>query len=71
METLYTINEVTDMLKVTRAAVYKWMAAGQLDYVTIGTLRRVPKSALDAFIMHRSGPSPKDQAGTLAQLSPA
>ena len=49
----YTINEVAEKLKVTRAAVYKWMAAGQLGYVVVGKHRRVTSEALNAFI--RSG----------------
>lgn len=49
----YTINEVAEKLKVTRAAVYKWMAAGQLAYVIVGKHRRITSEALNAFI--RSG----------------
>jgi excisionase family DNA binding protein len=49
-EEYYTIPEVAELLKVTRAAVYKWMAAGRLDYVYVGDDRRVSKAALAAFI---------------------
>lgn len=51
----YTINEVAEKLKVTRAAVYKWMAAGQLAYVIVGKHRRVTSEALNAFIRAGGG----------------
>ncbi len=52
-EQFYTIPEVAAKLKVTRAAVYKWMKAGKLGFVIVGTERRVTSSTLAAFI--RSG----------------
>jgi excisionase family DNA binding protein len=52
-EPLYTPTEVAEYLKVTRQAVYKWMKQGRLGFVLVGADRRVPESALTAFI--RSG----------------
>ena len=49
-ERYYTINELTAMFGVTRTAVYDWMKAGKLDFVVVGTRRRVLQSHLDAFI---------------------
>ncbi len=49
-ERFYTIDQVAQMFAVTRAAVYKWMKAGQLKYVLVGAHRRIPQSALNAFI---------------------
>ena len=49
-ERFYTIDQVAELLSVTRAAVYKWMKAGQLKYVLVGAHRRIPQSALNAFI---------------------
>ena len=49
-ERFYSINELTAMFGVTRTAVYDWMKAGKLDFVVVGTRRRVLQSHLDAFI---------------------
>lgn len=49
-ERFYTIPEVAAKLKVTRAAVYKWMKAGKLAFVVVGSERRVVGSALTTFI---------------------
>ncbi|HEY3230454.1 MAG TPA: helix-turn-helix domain-containing protein [Roseiflexaceae bacterium] len=46
----YTVEEVAKRFKVTKAAVYKWMRAGDLPYVIVGKDRRVTGSALKAFV---------------------
>lgn len=46
----YTVEEVAKRFKVTKAAVYKWMRAGELDYVIVGRDRRVTGAALKAFV---------------------
>ena len=50
MEDYYTIEEVAQKLRVTRTTVYRWMQAGALRYVMAGERRRIPQSALDAFL---------------------
>ncbi len=50
MEKLYTVRELAEVLTCTRQAIYKWMKEGRLSYVTVGSERRVPQSAVDAFI---------------------
>lgn len=49
-EELFTPLEIAKRLKVTRQAVYRWMKEGKLDYVYVGSDRRVSASALAAFI---------------------
>lgn len=49
-ERYYTIDQVAEAFSVTRAAVYKWMKSGQLKYVLVGAHRRIPQTALNAFI---------------------
>ena len=49
-EEYYTVDEVAKRFKVTKAAVYKWMRAGELPYVIIGKDRRVTGTALKAFV---------------------
>ncbi len=49
-ERFYTIDQVAELFNVTRAAVYKWMKSGELKYVVVGAHRRIPQSALNAFI---------------------
>ncbi len=50
MEDYYTIEEVAQKLRVTRTTVYRWMHSGALRYVIAGERRRIPQSALDAFL---------------------
>lgn len=49
-EEYFTIEEVAERLKVTRGAVYKWMASGALEYVIVGKHRRITDSALRKFV---------------------
>jgi excisionase family DNA binding protein len=49
-EEYFTIEEVAERLKVSRGAVYKWMAAGELPYVIVGRHRRITGAALRAFV---------------------
>ncbi len=47
---LYTIPEVSEILKVTRDTIYRWMRAGELKTVKIGSTRRVLASDLEEFV---------------------
>jgi excisionase family DNA binding protein len=47
---LLTIKEVAAYFKVGRQTVHRWMARGILPYVVIGFRRRVPRSAVLAFV---------------------
>ena len=58
-ERFYTIDQVAETFSVTRAAVYKWMKTGQLRYVLVGAHRRIPQSAINAFI--KEGRPEEDQ----------
>jgi excisionase family DNA binding protein len=49
-ETFYTIPEAAKKLRVTRAALYKWMKEGRLGFVLVGSERRITSSAIDAFV---------------------
>lgn len=56
-EPMYTVQEVAQRFKVTRKAVYDWMRVGKLRFVYIGERRRIPLSAIEAFI-RTGGPAP-------------
>jgi excisionase family DNA binding protein len=49
-ERLYTIKEVTEVLKVSQATVYRLMYSGRLPRVKIGKSVRIPVSAVEAVI---------------------
>lgn len=49
-EEYYTVDQVAKRFQVTRAAVYKWMRQGKLEYVIVGEDRRITGSALKAFV---------------------
>jgi len=54
METLYTVQEAADYLKVKTPTMYKYMDRGvrgvRLAFINVGGTRRIRQSAIDAFI---------------------
>ncbi len=50
VEQLYTIEEVSKLLKVSRKTLYEWMNAGRLPFVLVGDRRRITQSAVSSFI---------------------
>ena len=46
----FTIPEVAKKLKVTRAAVYKWIREGKIETVAVGSDQRITSAAVDAFV---------------------
>ena len=49
-EVFWTPEEIAARYKVTRQAVYKWIAEGKLRAVKLGRATRVPAAALEEFI---------------------
>lgn len=47
---LYTIDEVVEILKVTRRTVYGYIKDGKLDAVKVGRYWRVRAEALEVFL---------------------
>lgn len=45
-------EEVAECLNIGRSKVYELMRAGVLESVRIGARRRVPRTAVDAYIEH-------------------
>jgi excisionase family DNA binding protein len=52
---LLTTAETAELLGVSRAKVYQLMKAGLIDSVAIGRLRRIPATALDAYVARLRG----------------
>jgi excisionase family DNA binding protein len=61
-ERYYTIDQVAELFGVTRAAVYKWMKAGQLKYVLVGAHRRITQSAINAFVKEGNPEDVKEES---------
>jgi len=51
---LYTIEEVSEILKVTPRTIYNYIKDGELEAVKIGKYWRVRHSALETFIDERT-----------------
>lgn len=49
---VYTLEELTAILKVTRRSIYNYIKADQLKAIKIGREWRVTQKALDAFLEH-------------------
>jgi excisionase family DNA binding protein len=47
---LLTINEAAQALRLSRAQVYNLVSRGELQTIKIGSSRRVPLAALQAYI---------------------
>lgn len=47
---VYTIDEVVEILHVTRRSVYSYIKSGKLKAVKIGKYWRVTAKALEAFL---------------------
>lgn len=50
---LLTVPEAMAELSVSRWTIYELIRSGELESVTIGRCRRVPRTALDAFVSRR------------------
>lgn len=46
----YTIPEAAAKLRVTAAAIRKWIAQEKMDVVYVGSDRRITSEELDAFV---------------------
>lgn len=47
---LYTIDEITEILKVTQRTVYNYISNGDLKAIKIGKYWRVKHTDLEAFL---------------------
>ena len=47
---LLTVGEVQEMLSIGRTRVFSLIATGQLRSVLIGSSRRIPSDAVEAFV---------------------
>ena len=47
---VYTLDEVAEILKVTKRTLYNYVKAGKLPAVKMGKYRRVSEESLQAFI---------------------
>ncbi|MGH2502378.1 MAG: helix-turn-helix domain-containing protein [Ktedonobacterales bacterium] len=52
MKVLLTVEETAHKLSVGRSAVYGLMRRGELRYITVGRVRRVPIEAVSEFVAH-------------------
>lgn len=52
---VYTIDELVDMLQVTRRTIYNYIKEGKLKAVKIGKYWRIPDKALEEFLTPKDG----------------
>ncbi|WP_073255282.1 helix-turn-helix domain-containing protein [Cryptosporangium aurantiacum] len=45
-----TVEEAARHLRIGRTSMYALVSSGEVESVTIGRLRRVPRSALDDYV---------------------
>jgi len=50
MEKLYKVEEVAEMLNVTRQTIYNWLKDGSLKEIKIKGIVRIKKTDLDIFM---------------------
>ncbi|WP_116247106.1 helix-turn-helix domain-containing protein [Nocardiopsis sp. FIRDI 009] len=49
-QALYTVEDATQALRLSRAELYEQMRAGRLRFVKVGRARRIPASAITEFV---------------------
>lgn len=49
-QALYTVEDTTKALRLSRSELYEQMSAGRLRYVKVGRARRIPAVALSEFV---------------------
>ena len=49
---LYGLDEVLEMLPLSRSELYRRMAAGELAFIQMGTRRLFEVEAIEAFVTH-------------------
>lgn len=47
---LLRVDEAAELLGLGRSKVYELVTAGELESVTVGRARRIPRAALEAFV---------------------
>lgn len=62
-ETLLTISEVANVLRVSKMTIYRLVHDGQLPSMRIGKSLRVPVSALDAYLSQAADAGSTDRTG--------
>jgi excisionase family DNA binding protein len=50
MEKLYKVEEVAEILNVTRQTIYNWLKDGSLKEIKIKGIVRIKKTDLDIFM---------------------
>ncbi len=60
-DTFYTPEELATMLKVTRQAVYNWIAQGRMEAVRIGRTVRIPGEEVERVLREGRRPRPAIQ----------
>jgi len=53
MDEFLTLKEVTEILKVSRQTVYRWISSGELRSIKIGKLVRIRKKDLEKFLKNK------------------
>lgn len=52
---LYRPEEAADALGLSRATIYELLRSKELDSITIGRSRRIPRTAIEDFVARQSG----------------
>ena len=48
--TLYTLKEISEMLKINIQTLHRWVRDGKIETTKIGSMHRVSQEQLDRFI---------------------
>jgi len=52
---LYRVEDAAELLGVSRATLYELLRVGVVESVAIGRSRRIPRQALEAYVMRLRG----------------
>jgi len=55
---VYTVDELAEILGISRPTAYQGIRTGKIPYIRVGARILIPKSALDKLLSN-AGPKPK------------
>lgn len=58
---VYTLNEIADLLQVTKRSLYSWIKSGRLKALKVGREWRVTKKSLEAFLEENTATQAEEQ----------
>lgn len=64
-----TVAQTAEELQVCRETVYSWVRNGQITVFRVGSLIRIPRQALEGFLLPAKKPPPQSRPGRSREIA--